>query len=101
MQTREIQIIDLDTEEGRMAAKSSAQEFAERGTKRGGQQIYAKIKKSSKYYGQTKPGALFPVFVDAGIRDDYKVQGGPGGQYRLVDVNLFVLDDAGHECRIA
>lgn len=59
----------------------------------GGQQIYACIKKSSKYYGQGQCGALFPVFVLAKELGDYHVQGGPGGQYRLSDVNLYVVAD--------
>lgn len=99
--TRQIHIIDLDTEEGRAAERSHAQELATRGTRRGAQQLYARIKKSSKYFGQTKPGVLFPVFLDARIRDDYKVQGGPGGQYRLADVNLFVVSEGGDELRIS
>ena len=56
------------------------------------QQLYAKIKKSSKYAGQIalakRDGAYpFPVM----IQDfEYSVKGGPGGQYRLADVSLFV-----------
>lgn len=30
----------------------------------------------------------------------YAVQGGPGGQYRLKDVNLFIVED-GREMRIS
>lgn len=56
-----------------------------------GQQIYARIKRSSKYYGQGERGKLFPVYVMSGA-GDYVVQGGPGGQYRLVDVNLYVVE---------
>jgi len=58
-----------------------------------GQQLYAKIKKSSKYFGQGEKNALFKVFVDAGHPETYLVKGGPGGQYRLADVNLFVVVD--------
>lgn len=65
------------------------------------QQIHARIKKTSKYYGQTKPGALFPVFIRRDEFDDYHVTGGPGGQYRLADVNLFVVGEDGHELKIA
>lgn len=65
-----------------------------------GQQLYAKIKRSSKYYGQTEKGELFKVFVEAGHPDSYVVQGGPGGQYRLADVNLFVCE-GGLALRIA
>lgn len=49
--------------------------------------LYAEIKKSSKYYGQTAPGELFAVrSLEKG---EYAVQGGPGGQYRLRDVWLW------------
>lgn len=65
-----------------------------------GQQLHAKIKRSSKYYGQGQLGALFPVFIDAQNKGEYVVQGGPGGQYRLTDVNLFVVDN-GVELRIS
>lgn len=58
----------------------------------GGQQLYARIKKTSKYFGQGEPGALFPVFIDAATKWEYRVIGGPGGQYRLADVDLFVVD---------
>lgn len=67
---------------------------------RSGQLLYAKIKRSSKYYGQGEKGALFEVFVEAGHPEAYVVQGGPGGQYRLSDVNLFVVKD-GRELRIS
>jgi hypothetical protein len=55
------------------------------------QQLYAKIKKSSKYDGQGD-GKPFPVTIDGRGYDDYLIQGGPGGCYRLGDVNLYVLD---------
>lgn len=67
---------------------------------RSGQQLYAKIKRSSKYYGQGEKGALFEVFVEAGHPEAYLVQGGPGGQYRLADVNLYIVDE-GREVRIS
>ena len=57
-----------------------------------GQQLYARIKKSSKYFGQTAPGELFGVFVDPAY-GAYCVQGGHGGQYRLEDVHLCVVVD--------
>ena len=52
-------------------------------------QIYAQLKKSSKYYGQTSPGALFPVSI--GGHGDYVVHG-TQNDYRLRDVWLWVLD---------
>lgn len=59
------------------------------------QQLYAKIKKSSKYSGQEtyaiRDGVYpFPVEISKGT-DGYVVKGGPGGQYRLADVTLHVL----------
>lgn len=65
-----------------------------------GQQLYAKIKRTSKYFGQGEKGALFKVFIEAGHSDAYLVQGGPGGQYRLSDVNLYIVED-GCEVRIS
>jgi hypothetical protein len=62
------------------------------------QQLYAKIKKNSKYYGQNQLAKRegnfpFPVTItNINDPDCYFVQGGPGGQYRLDDVNLFVVD---------
>ena len=55
------------------------------------QQLYAKIKRSSKYFGQGD-GTPFEVLIDGRGYDDYLVQGGSGGCYRLVDVNLYVFD---------
>ncbi|ANH74566.1 hypothetical protein ACS15_1719 [Ralstonia insidiosa] len=52
--------------------------------------LFAEIKRSSKYYGQSGRGELFPVVVLAG--GEYVVQGGPGGQYRLKDVWLWAVD---------
>ncbi|MEK2611101.1 hypothetical protein WLF18_18505 [Pseudomonas shirazensis] len=56
-----------------------------------GQQLYALIKKSSEYAHQTDK--LFPVRVCGGIPADYVVRGGPGGVYRMKDVELYVIDD--------
>lgn len=86
-------VLDLQTlhlEEEQRAAKA-----------RVGQQLYAKIKRTSKYYGQGEKGALFEVFVEAGNPAAYLVQGGPGGQYRLADVNLYVKGDDGRELKIS
>lgn len=68
------------------------------------QQLYAEIKKSSKYAHQADMckergfGYPFPVNIshDAG---GYQVKGGIGGQYRLADVNLYVIED-GKKIRI-
>lgn len=61
------------------------------------QQIFARIKKTSKYYrSQHDPEQpLFPVTVGLPQYDDYCVDGGPGGLYRKGDVKLFIVDDAG------
>jgi hypothetical protein len=68
-----------------------------------GQQLYAGIKKNSRYASQVawaERDGEYPFRVH--IQDvvgDYCVQGGPGGQYRLIDVNLYVVDN-GKQCRI-
>lgn len=64
------------------------------------QQIYAAIKKSSKYYGQTKPGERFRVHIQHQGEWEYVVHGN-SNDYRLSDVNLFVVSDKGAELRIA
>lgn len=56
-----------------------------------GQRLLARIRPSSKYHGQGEEGALFPVCV--GPAGEYCVAGGPGGQYRLQDVDLFAVFD--------
>jgi hypothetical protein len=59
-----------------------------------GQRLLARIRASSKYFGQGEEGALFPIVV--GSSGEFGIIGGPGGQYRLQDVDLFVVfaDDA-------
>ncbi len=61
-------------------------------------QLYAKIKKSSKYSHQNewaKQQGQFPFPVE--VRPDYPegggyiIKGGPGGQYQAKDVNLFAI----------
>lgn len=64
------------------------------------QQLYAKIKKSSKYYGQTAPGKLFEVHVEKEGGWEYVVHGN-NNDYRLVDVNLFVVGQNGQELKIS
>lgn len=54
-----------------------------------GQKLFARIRPSSKYYGQGEEGQLFPVVVAS--NGEYGVTGGPGGQYRLCDVDLFAV----------
>lgn len=56
-----------------------------------GQQLHARIKKSSEYAHQTDQ--LFPVRVGRAPYGNYTVKGGPGGVYRMSDVELYVIDD--------
>lgn len=65
------------------------------------QQLYAKVKESSKYYGQNtiaqndpeRWGWPFAVRIVGSNHQGCLVQGGPGGQYPLGDVDLFVVED--------
>ena len=100
-------LIDASTPDGRIKIEQYEQEQAEK-IKRG-QQLYAKIKRSSKYCYQNDRaiadpkrwgGFPFPVFVEAGDPMGYIVQGGPGGQYRLSDVRLYVIEN-GRELKIS
>lgn len=75
------------------------------GCKPDAQQLYAEIKKSSKYAHQAvqaqRQGMPYPFQVH--IEDDkdgYVVLGGYGGFYRLEDVDLFVIDGLGRKVRI-
>lgn len=92
------ELVDGSTPEGRTKIAEYKRQKAEK-VKRG-QQLYAKIKRSSKYYGQGKAGALFEAFVEAGEPTGYLVQGGPGGQYKLSDVDLYIVE-GGREVRIS
>ena len=63
-----------------------------------GQQLYAEIKKSSKYahqatWAKSQGPYPFPVRVVDDSPGLYCVAGGPGGAYRLADVNLYVIED--------
>lgn len=75
--------------------------------------LYAKIKKSSEYHHQnprpddTVYGLPFEVTIDPdrvhgdkATWDDYCVQGGPGGQYTLADVELYIKRSDGVPVRI-
>lgn len=53
----------------------------------GGQHLFARIRPSSKYFGQGDEGGLFSAVITSDAQ--YQVQGGPGGCYRLADVDLF------------
>lgn len=56
-----------------------------------GQQLYAKIKKTSEYAHQAD--GLFPVRVGSPPYGNYAVHGGPGGVYPLGDVELYIIED--------
>ncbi|MCY1259998.1 hypothetical protein D9M68_100630 [compost metagenome] len=64
------------------------------------QQLYAKIKRTSKYFGQTDPDALFPVHIEQEGNWEYTVHGN-GSDYRLIDVQLFVVGKDGRELLIS
>lgn len=63
-----------------------------------GQQLYAGIKESSKYHSQIELGKQsgygypFPVRFQTDPCG-YVIKGGVGGQYRLEDVELYVIED--------
>jgi len=63
-----------------------------------GQQLYAGIKGSSKYHSQVAFGISqgyghpFPVCFQTDPCG-FVIKGGVGGQYRLEDVNLYVIED--------
>lgn len=63
-----------------------------------GQQLYAGIKETSRYASQIESnkqsgyGYPFPVHFQTDVCG-YVIKGGVGGQYRLCDVELYVLDD--------
>lgn len=61
------------------------------GCKPQGQQLYAQIRKTSKYAHQTDK--LFKVRVGKAPYDKFVVHGGPGGLYALRDVHFYVLVD--------
>lgn len=85
IQASPLRKIDVEDMRARFAAIESRQ--AE--LKLRGQQLLARIRPTSKYYGQGEEGAMFPVCV--GPAGQYCVAGGPGGQYRLQDVDLFAV----------
>ena len=61
------------------------------GCKPKGRQLYAQIRKTSKYAHQTDK--LFKVRVGKAPYDKFVVHGGPGGLYALRDVHFYVLVD--------
>jgi hypothetical protein len=53
-------------------------------------QLYAEIRRDSEYSHQASKGELFPITLADGPASEHVVVGGPGGQYRLKDVNLYI-----------
>lgn len=78
---------EIDEDEAR--AKHAAFEAKCHAVRAAGQRLRARIRPSSKYFGQGDEGGLFPVAVASA--DEYCVVGGPGGKYRLRDVDLFAV----------
>ena len=62
--------------------------------------LLAIIRRRSKYYGQTIPGERFSVSIQSDNLGGYVVAGGPGGQYRLADVELYAETPFGDFVRI-
>lgn len=70
-----------------MQAEEDARQLKIQQLQATGQKLFARIRPSSKYYGQGGEDFLFPVVITSS--PEYRVSGGPGGQYRLKDVDLF------------
>jgi len=70
------------------------------------QQIYAKIKEDSEWYEQKQDcidagmGWPFPVHIYPTGARGYRVEGGIGGCYRLLDLDLFIVEN-GKELQIS
>jgi len=80
-------VVDQDEHEQKLAADAARElKIAE-----AGQKLLARIRQSSKYFGQTVEGQLFPVYITSSGAMMHGVVGGPGGQYRLRDVDIFVV----------
>lgn len=102
----EMILLDLNDPEQRAIAEELERQAAE--FARTPQQLYAKIRPESKYFHQNKSaerdperwGWPFRVRIVGGAQSGYLVKGGPGGQYRLGDVDLFVIED-GVEVKIS
>ena len=82
-----LRVVDV----GQMRREFAAIEARQAVLTQDGQQLLARIRPTSKYYGQGDEGTLFPVCI--GPAGEYCVLGGPGGQYRLLDVDLFAVFD--------
>lgn len=82
-----LRVVDVD----KMRQEFAAIEARQAALIHDGQRLLARIRPTSKYYGQGDEGALFPICI--GPAGDYCVLGGPGGQYRLLDVELFAAFD--------
>ncbi len=54
-------------------------------------QLFARIKKSSKYFGQTESGALFKVTLTSGYSELSHSVSGNGNDYRYTDLDFFMI----------
>lgn len=61
------------------------------GRRPSGQQLYARIKRTSEYAHQSDK--LFPVRVGKPPYGNFAVHGGPGGVYPIRDVEFYIIDD--------
>lgn len=82
-----LRVVDVD----KMREEFAAIEARQAVLTEDGQKLLARIRPTSKYFGQGDEGTLFPVCI--GPAGEYCVLGGPGGQYRLSDVDLFAAFD--------
>lgn len=92
LQPTPLRVIDVE----QMKKDFQAIEARQAELTRTGQKLLARIRPTSKYYGQGGQGTedeLFAVCIGPG--SEYIVVGGPGGQYRLADVDLFAVFDEG------
>lgn len=76
--------VEAAREQAEFSAKCAA-------TKAAGQKLLARIRRSSKYFGQGVEDQKFPAVVTNEF--SYCVTGRPG-RYRLIDVDLFAVFDA-------
>jgi len=89
LKTSPLRVVDVNQMRDEFAAIEAKREVLTQH----GQKLLARIRPSSKYYGQGDEGAMFSVCIGQGGKSSYTVLGGPGGQYRLSDVDLFAIFD--------
>ena len=82
-----LRVVDVD----KMREEFAAIEVRQAVLTHDGQKLLARIRPTSKYYGQGDEGTLFPVCI--GPAGEYCGLGGPGGQCRLWDGDLVATFD--------